>query len=78
MPLYEITGPGGKVYEIEGPPGASKEQIVQAETVGLSLTTLVLFQGLILPVPALVAKWFVAFVVVVWLQTSWLPVVLIN
>ena len=30
MPLYEITGPGGKVYEIEGPPGASKEQIVQA------------------------------------------------
>ena len=30
MPLYEITGPGGKVYEIEGPPGATKEQIVQA------------------------------------------------
>jgi len=36
MPLYEITGPGGKVYEIEGPPGATKEQIVQAVQAKLS------------------------------------------
>jgi hypothetical protein len=30
MPLYEITGPDGKVYEIEGPPNATKKQIVEA------------------------------------------------
>jgi len=30
MPIYEVTGPDGKVYEIEGPAGASHEQIVAA------------------------------------------------
>lgn len=30
MPVYEITGPDGKVYEIEGPSGATKEQVVDA------------------------------------------------
>lgn len=30
MPLYEITGPDGRVYEIEGPEGATREQVIQA------------------------------------------------
>ena len=30
MVTYEIKGPGGKIYEIDGPEGASKEQIVAA------------------------------------------------
>lgn len=30
MPLYRITGPNGVEYEIEGPEGATKEQIVTA------------------------------------------------
>ncbi len=30
MPLYEITGPDGKTYEIEGPAGATKQQVVEA------------------------------------------------
>jgi hypothetical protein len=30
MPLYEITGPDGKVSEIEGPPNATNKQIVEA------------------------------------------------
>lgn len=30
MPLYEIAGPDGKVYEIEGPPGASREEVIAA------------------------------------------------
>jgi hypothetical protein len=30
MPLYEITGPDGRLYEIEGPAGATKEQVVAA------------------------------------------------
>lgn len=29
MPIYEIDAPNGKTYEIEGPAGASKEQLVQ-------------------------------------------------
>ena len=35
MPLYEIQGPDGKLYEIEGPPNATKEQIVAAVQRGL-------------------------------------------
>jgi len=27
MPIYQITGKNGKVYQIEGPPGVTKEQI---------------------------------------------------
>ena len=30
MPLYEITGPDGRTYEIEGPAGATKQQVVEA------------------------------------------------
>lgn len=30
MPLYEITGPDGVLYEIEGPAGASREQVISA------------------------------------------------
>ena len=30
MPLYEITAPDGKVYEIEGPAGASERDLVLA------------------------------------------------
>jgi hypothetical protein len=30
MPLYQIEAPDGKTYEIEGPPGATKEQVAQA------------------------------------------------
>ncbi len=30
MPLYRITAPNGKTYEIEGPPGATQEQVAQA------------------------------------------------
>lgn len=30
MPLYSIKAPNGKTYEIEGPPGASQAQVVQA------------------------------------------------
>jgi hypothetical protein len=26
MPTFEITAPDGKVYEVEGPPGSTKEQ----------------------------------------------------
>jgi hypothetical protein len=30
MPIYSIQGPDGKIYEIEGPPGATKAQVVAA------------------------------------------------
>jgi hypothetical protein len=30
MPLYSITGPDGQTYEIEGPEGASREQVIDA------------------------------------------------
>ena len=30
MPLYQITGPDGKIYQIEGPEGATREQVIQA------------------------------------------------
>lgn len=30
MPLYEISGPDGKLYQIEGPEGASRDQIINA------------------------------------------------
>ncbi len=30
MPLYRITAPNGKTYEIEGPPGASQAQVAAA------------------------------------------------
>ena len=30
MPTYEITAPDGKTYEIEGPAGATKDQVVAA------------------------------------------------
>lgn len=30
MPLYSIKGPDGKVYEIEGPEGATREQVIRA------------------------------------------------
>lgn len=30
MPIYSIDGPGGKTYEIEGPPGATREQVIAA------------------------------------------------
>ena len=30
MPLYNIQGPGGRTYEIEGPEGATREQIISA------------------------------------------------
>ena len=30
MPLYEISGPDGKIYEIEGPPGATREEVIAA------------------------------------------------
>ena len=32
MPLYEIPGPNGKVYQIEGPEGASRDDIINAIT----------------------------------------------
>ena len=32
MPLYEIPGPNGKIYEIEGPEGASRDEIINAIT----------------------------------------------
>lgn len=30
MPLYQITAPNGKTYQIEGPPGASDAEVAQA------------------------------------------------
>ena len=30
MPLYEIAGPDGKIYEIEGPAGATREEVIAA------------------------------------------------
>jgi hypothetical protein len=30
MPLYSIKGPDGKTYSIQGPAGASREQVIQA------------------------------------------------
>jgi len=30
MPLYQITGPDGKLYEIEGPEGATREEVIAA------------------------------------------------
>ena len=30
MPIYEIRGPDGKTYSIEGPPGATREQVIAA------------------------------------------------
>jgi hypothetical protein len=30
MPIYEITAPDGKTYEIEGPPGASRQDVINA------------------------------------------------
>jgi len=30
MPVYEITAPNGKTYEIEGPAGASQQQVIRA------------------------------------------------
>ena len=30
MPIYEITAPDGKTYEIEGPPGASRQDVIKA------------------------------------------------
>jgi hypothetical protein len=30
MPLYQITGPDGNLYEIEGPEGATRQQIISA------------------------------------------------
>jgi hypothetical protein len=30
MPIYRITAPNGRTYEIEGPPGATQEQVAQA------------------------------------------------
>jgi len=30
MPIYEITAPDGKTYEIEGPPGASRQDVISA------------------------------------------------
>ena len=32
MPLYQISGPNGKLYQIEGPEGASRDDIVNAIT----------------------------------------------
>ena len=32
MPLYEITGPNGEVYQIEGPEGASRNDVINAIT----------------------------------------------
>ena len=30
MPIYEVTAPNGKIYEIEGPAGASQQDLIQA------------------------------------------------
>lgn len=30
MPIYEVTAPNGKIYEIEGPAGASQQELIQA------------------------------------------------
>jgi len=30
MPLYQITGPDGNLYEIEGPEGATRQQVISA------------------------------------------------
>jgi len=30
MPTYEIKAPDGKTYEIEGPPGASQQDVINA------------------------------------------------
>ena len=29
MPIYSIKGPDGKTYSLEGPEGASREQVIQ-------------------------------------------------
>ena len=30
MPLYQINGPDGNLYEIEGPEGATRQQVISA------------------------------------------------
>ena len=30
MPIYRISAPNGKTYQIEGPPGATQDQVIQA------------------------------------------------
>ena len=30
MPIYEIPAPNGKTYSIEGPEGATREQVIAA------------------------------------------------
>ena len=29
MPIYSIKGPDGKTYSLEGPAGATREQVIQ-------------------------------------------------
>ena len=29
MPIYSIKGPDGKTYSLEGPAGASRDQVIQ-------------------------------------------------
>ena len=30
MPIYSVQGPDGRIYDVEGPAGASEEQIIAA------------------------------------------------
>ena len=30
MPIYSVQGPDGRIYDVEGPAGASEEQIIGA------------------------------------------------